>query len=228
VSPGVVDKIRIYNRPLTAAEVGIVFAGGTLGGTAGGGSPADLLLKGAASWSWPAITRTAASPTSNQGTLTIESDTALGATTGGTVVADGTQLQIVGNVTVAGEALTIQGTGVGQRASTVPLRWFAAGPAPVLNGQTAGNLNVSGRVTGVVIDPSDPNVMYISTAGGGAWKTRNSGQSWSPLFDGSRRCSALPSPDGDVFAAVRHRPEHAQQHDGPISVNARSSSSRPR
>jgi hypothetical protein len=38
----------------------------------------------------------------------------------------------------------------------------------------------SGRVTGIVVDPSDPadNTYYTSTAGGGAWKTKDGGSSY--------------------------------------------------
>src|SRR5207237_4686417 len=42
---------------------------------------------------------------------------------------------------------------------------------------------VAGRVTGVVVDPTDPDTIYISTAGGGAWKTKNSGLTWQPMID---------------------------------------------
>src|SRR5262249_34121323 len=52
-------------------------------------------------------------------------------------------------------------------------------------GQTAGNLPTTGRVTGVAVDPTDANVIYIATAGGGAWKTKNGGLTWTQLFDSS-------------------------------------------
>ena len=38
-------------------------------------------------------------------------------------------------------------------------------------------------MTSLVVDPTDPDVIYIATAGGGAWKTQDGGQSWQPLFD---------------------------------------------
>jgi autotransporter-associated beta strand protein len=119
------------------------------------------------------------------GILTIENSHALGAITGGTEVANGSTLQLQGNVTIAGEPLTIQGTGpgVGSVPTNVPVRWFNVGPAPINNGQTPGNQASTGRVTGVAVDPTDSNVMYISTAGGGAWKTINDGQTWVQLFD---------------------------------------------
>src|SRR5262249_11065051 len=42
-------------------------------------------------------------------------------------------------------------------------------------------------VTGIAVDTMDPThqTIYLATAGGGAWKTVNGGQSWLPLFDGN-------------------------------------------
>ena len=39
---------------------------------------------------------------------------------------------------------------------------------------------VTGRVTSVAVDPSDPsgNTYYVGTANGGVWKTTNGGTSW--------------------------------------------------
>ncbi len=45
------------------------------------------------------------------------------------------------------------------------------------------NLPSTGRITGIAVDPSDSNVIYISSAGGGAWKSKNGGYTWLPLFD---------------------------------------------
>src|SRR5262249_61381988 len=42
---------------------------------------------------------------------------------------------------------------------------------------------LAGRVTGVSIDPTDNKPIYLSTAGGGVWKTSNGGTTWQPLFD---------------------------------------------
>src|SRR5262249_17763794 len=49
----------------------------------------------------------------NSGILTIQDAGALGDATNGTTVLDGAQLQIQGNITVANEALTLNGPGVG-------------------------------------------------------------------------------------------------------------------
>src|SRR5205807_10595740 len=54
-----------------------------------------------------------------------------------------------------------------------------------------------GRVTGVAADWSDANIIYISTTGGGAWKTRNNGLTWQQLFDSaSIETLGLPSGSG--------------------------------
>ncbi len=41
----------------------------------------------------------------------------------------------------------------------------------------------SGRITGVAAHPSDPNTIYVATAGGGVWKTMDGGVNWAPLTD---------------------------------------------
>jgi uncharacterized repeat protein (TIGR01451 family) len=73
--------------------------------------------------------------------------------------------------------------------------WNPIGPAPIANGQTAGNLAVSGRVTGVAADPNNANIIYITAAGGGVWKTINGGTSWTPLTDNVTDSSGNPVPE---------------------------------
>ena len=65
----------------------------------------------------------------------------------------------------------------------VPVQWFQVGPEGINNGQTPGSQRTTGRITGSVADPRDPNIIYVSTAGGGAWKTIDGGKTWRPLFD---------------------------------------------
>lgn len=125
----------------------------------------------------------------DQGIVTAANSLALGlgnsgAAASGTIVANGAQLQMQGNLTVTGEALTLQGSGVGAAdLPNFPTQWFNIGPAPTDQGQAPNNLPTSGRITGVATDPTDPNVIYVATAGGGAWKTKNNGLTWTPLFD---------------------------------------------
>src|SRR5262249_21404952 len=35
----------------------------------------------------------------------------------------------------------------------------------------------------MVVNPNDNNIIYISTAGGGAWKTIDGGKTWRQIFD---------------------------------------------
>ncbi|MDH7514844.1 MAG: T9SS type A sorting domain-containing protein [Bacteroidota bacterium] len=41
-----------------------------------------------------------------------------------------------------------------------------------------GPLNIAGRIRGIAIHPSNPDIVYLCTASGGVWKSLNFGQSW--------------------------------------------------
>ena len=102
---------------------------------------------------------------------------------GGTVVANGASLEFQGDIAVGGEPLLVMG-GQGITATpTVPQQFFSIGSSPISGGFDLTTANVTGRVTGVAVDPSDPNVIYIATAGGGAWRTIDNGNTWHPIFD---------------------------------------------
>ena len=45
------------------------------------------------------------------------------------------------------------------------------------------NGTTSGSVQALATDPTNPNVIYLGSNGGGIWKTTNGGQSWMPLTD---------------------------------------------
>ncbi len=74
-------------------------------------------------------------------------------------------------------------------SSSIPLstiNWTALGPAPLLNAQTPGNFNVSGRAAGLAVHPTNADIVYIGSAGGGVWKTTNStlaNPTWTALTD---------------------------------------------
>ena len=59
-----------------------------------------------------------------------------------------------------------------------PTSWSFMGPAPL-----AAPTPNSGRMVDIAAHPSDPNTWYAATAGGGVWKTTNSGTTWAPLTD---------------------------------------------
>jgi photosystem II stability/assembly factor-like uncharacterized protein len=50
-------------------------------------------------------------------------------------------------------------------------------------------------VFGLAIDPRDPQVLYAGTAGAGAWRTANGGQSWTRLAIDTSVWSVLVDPD---------------------------------
>jgi hypothetical protein len=57
--------------------------------------------------------------------------------------------------------------------------WTPIGPSPINEGGTGDN----GLVTAIAPHPTDPNTLYIGTAGGGVWKSEDQGNTWVPLFD---------------------------------------------
>ncbi|MFO0880153.1 MAG: autotransporter-associated beta strand repeat-containing protein [Gemmataceae bacterium] len=123
----------------------------------------------------------AGTTTINAGILNLQSPTALGTTTGGTVVANDAQIELQGDITIGGEQLTIQGDGVNTTPS-FPLRWFPQGPGPI-NDVTWQGGTTTGRVNSVAVDPRDSNVMYVGAADGGLWRTKNNGYTWEQLID---------------------------------------------
>lgn len=56
--------------------------------------------------------------------------------------------------------------------------WTPIGPSPLQAG-----IDVNGQVTSIAVNPNNINVIYIGTAWGGIWLTRDGGTSWTPLFD---------------------------------------------
>jgi hypothetical protein len=60
--------------------------------------------------------------------------------------------------------------------------WTPIGPSPISENITQDN----GLVTAIAISPFNQNVIYIGTAGGGVWRTRDATAitpTWTPLFD---------------------------------------------
>ncbi len=46
-----------------------------------------------------------------------------------------------------------------------------------------GSIAANGQVTAIAVNPNNPNIIYIGTAWGGVWLTRDAGNTWSPIFD---------------------------------------------
>src|SRR5215470_11407094 len=46
-----------------------------------------------------------------------------------------------------------------------------------------GPAGMSGRIVAIDAVVDNPNIIYVGSASGGVWKTENSGNSWTPVFD---------------------------------------------
>ena len=64
-------------------------------------------------------------------------------------------------------------------------QWRSLGPWTIPNGQTYGSsrVNVSGRVSCIAVDPSNPAHVICGAAGGGVWESFDRGGSWAPRTD---------------------------------------------
>jgi photosystem II stability/assembly factor-like uncharacterized protein len=49
--------------------------------------------------------------------------------------------------------------------------------------RSIGPAAMSGRITAITVDPTDPNVIYAGAASGGVWRSRSGGTNWEPIFD---------------------------------------------
>lgn len=84
---------------------------------------------------------------------------------------------------VAGAYLEVANQ-LGPPTATRP-QWRSLGPWTIPNGQTYGasRVNVSGRVSALAVDPSNPAHILAGAANGGVWESFNRGGSWAPRTD---------------------------------------------
>jgi hypothetical protein len=70
----------------------------------------------------------------------------------------------------------------------VDATWTPIGPAALTNGQSLSgeDIAVSGRVTSIVVDPTNANKVYLGTAQGGVWRSLDGGTTWAAIFDGAQ------------------------------------------
>src|SRR5580704_5704331 len=52
-----------------------------------------------------------------------------------------------------------------------------------LKPRNIGPAGMSGRITTIDVVQDNPNIIYLGSASGGVWKTENSGNTWTPVFD---------------------------------------------
>lgn len=64
-----------------------------------------------------------------------------------------------------------------------------------------GPAGMSGRVTAIDVDLSDPDIIYVGTASGGVWKSDDGGIDWTPIFDDA------PLQSVGALAINQHNPD---------------------
>src|SRR5258706_14225260 len=90
----------------------------------------------------------------------------------------GQEIQPMGKDSLLGSIANMLGLNLNSGAT-----WTAIGPAPLPNGSAGA---VSGRVTAVVVDPTNSNIVYLGAAQGGVWRSLDGGTSWAPIFDNAQ------------------------------------------
>ena len=70
-----------------------------------------------------------------------------------------------------------------QFSTTNWLSWYNLGPQPVLNEYWSGDDDASGRISSIIVDPDNADVIYLAGAQGGVWKSENNGIHWTNLTD---------------------------------------------
>ena len=71
----------------------------------------------------------------------------------------------------------------GVRAQPTDTHWAALAP------RSLGPAGMSGRVTSIDVHPQNRDHIYVGTASGGLWESRNGGTSFQPIFDDNRYLS---------------------------------------
>ena len=66
--------------------------------------------------------------------------------------------------------------------------WRPIGPFAIPHGQSKGGpldarFPVAGRISALVVDPSDPSHLLAGAGGGGIWESRDAGGTWDPRTD---------------------------------------------
>lgn len=100
--------------------------------------------------------------------------------------------------------------------------WTEMGPSS-WNRTTSWNPGV-GRITSIAVSLVNPNIIYITSPGGGVWKTTQGGNQWAPLVDYDNSMMntyavAVHPTDPNVVIVGKTNGQIAKSMDGGISWN---------
>jgi photosystem II stability/assembly factor-like uncharacterized protein len=70
-----------------------------------------------------------------------------------------------------------------KRSPLLQLNWAFLGPQPILNEYWSGDDDASGRISAIIVHPSNPDLLYLAGVQGGVWKSTDNGVNWSPISD---------------------------------------------
>jgi len=77
----------------------------------------------------------------------------------------------------------ISNSGFSRQKESKPAEDFSSDMFSGLKFRNIGPAFTSGRISSIVVNPSDNSTWYVAAASGGVWKTTNCGTSWTPIFD---------------------------------------------
>ncbi|MBX7218675.1 MAG: hypothetical protein K1Y36_01900 [Blastocatellia bacterium] len=95
--------------------------------------------------------------------------------------------------------------------------WRSVGPSPAIAMPYQWG-RVSGRISGIAVHPRDSQTIYIASATGGVWRTRNGGDVWEPLTDNQPTLTAgaigISLADPDIIYVGTGDANHSNRYYG--------------
>src|SRR5262245_63070654 len=91
-------------------------------------------------------------------------------------------------IVVAAFAFSVVTHGFNAAAAITGTVWKPIGPSPISEPRCStcnpgAAFEANGRVNSIAVDPTNSNVIYLGSAGGGVLRSDNGGSNWTPLND---------------------------------------------
>jgi photosystem II stability/assembly factor-like uncharacterized protein len=115
----------------------------------------------------------------------------------------------------AGAVTTLGATLVATLAAALGPQRLAAQDLATLPWRHIGPASFGGRIDDIEAVPGKPSTIFVGTAGGGIFRTRNNGTTWTPVFDRDGRTTsigdlAIAPSDPDIVWAGTGEPNNRQ------------------